>query len=43
MNKQEAAIELFDAYNKQDPRTFIWKGSSYPQEYFFAIKLYDWC
>jgi len=42
MNKQEAAIELFDAYNKQDPRIFIWEGNSYQQEYFFAVKLYDW-
>lgn len=42
MNKLDAAIELFDAYNKQDPRTFVYGGSSYPQEYFFAIKLYDW-
>ena len=42
MNKLYAAIELFDAYNKQDPRTFVYEGSSYPQEYFFAIKLYDW-
>jgi len=42
MNKREAAIELFDAYNKQDPRIFVWDGSSYPQEHFFAIKLYNW-
>jgi len=42
MNKLDAAIELFDTYNKQDPRTFVYGGSSYPQEYFFAIKLYDW-
>lgn len=42
MNKLDAAIELFDAYNKQDPRTFVYGGSSYPQEYFFAIKLYEW-
>jgi len=42
MNKLDAAFQLFDAYNKQDPRSFEWEGVSYPQEYFFAIKLYDW-
>lgn len=42
MNKLEAAFELFDAYNKQDPRTFVWNDVGYSQEYFFAIKLYDW-
>jgi len=42
MNKLDAAFELFDAYNRQDPRSFEWEGVTYPQEYFFAIKLYDW-
>jgi len=42
MNKLDAAVQLFDAYNKQDPRNFEWDGTIYPQEYFFAIKLYDW-
>jgi len=42
MNKVDAAFQLFDAYNKQDPRNFEWDGTTYPQEYFFAIKLYDW-
>jgi len=42
MNKLEATFELFDNYNKQDPRTFVWSDVAYPQEYFFAIKLYDW-
>lgn len=42
MNKLDAAFQLFDAYNKQDPRSFEWEGITYPQEYFFAIKLYDW-
>lgn len=42
MNKLDAAFQLFDAYNKQDPRNFEWDGTTYPQEYFFAIKLYDW-
>jgi len=42
MNKLDAAFQLFDAYNKQDPRNFEWDSTTYPQEYFFAIKLYDW-
>jgi hypothetical protein len=42
MNKLETAFQLFDNYNRQDPRAFVWDGVSYPQEYFFAIKLYDW-
>jgi len=42
MDKLDTAFQLFDEYNKQDPRTFDWDGESYPQEYFFAIKLYDW-
>ena len=42
MNKLDAAFQLFDAYNGQDPRSFEWEGVTYPQEYFFAIKLHDW-
>jgi hypothetical protein len=42
MDKLSTAFQLFDDYNKQDPRAFEWQGESYPQEYFFAIKLYDW-
>lgn len=42
MNKLNAAFQLFDAYNKQDPRSFEWDGVSFPQEYFFAVKLYNW-
>ena len=42
MNKLDAAFALFDGYNKQDPRAFVWDDVSYPQEYFFALKLYDW-
>lgn len=41
MDKLNAAFGLFDEYNKQDPRIFEWNGKSYPQEYFFAVKLYD--
>jgi hypothetical protein len=42
MNRLNKAFELFDAYNKQDPRSFIWEGVNAPQEYLFAIKLYEW-
>jgi len=42
MNKLYTAFQLFDDYNKQDPRNFEWQCVSYPQEYFFAIKLYEW-
>ena len=42
MSRLDKAFELFDAYNKQDPRSFTWEGVSAPQEYFFAIKLYEW-
>lgn len=36
------AFEQFDAYNKRDPNTFIWNGERYPQEYFLALKLWEW-
>ncbi|MDB5274894.1 MAG: hypothetical protein JWO58_3261, partial [Chitinophagaceae bacterium] len=42
MDNLDVAFGLFDAYNKQDPRSFEWEGTTYPQEYFFAIKLYEW-
>ncbi|WP_439697208.1 DUF4202 domain-containing protein [Mucilaginibacter sp. AW1-7] len=42
MSKLSKAFELFDAYNKQDPRSFTWEGVTEPQEYFFAVKLYEW-
>jgi hypothetical protein len=42
MDKLSTAFKLFDDYNKKDPRVFEWGGVSYPQEYFFAVKLYDW-
>lgn len=42
MNKLATAFQLFDDYNRQDPRSFSWEGETYPQEYFFAIKLYEW-
>lgn len=42
MSKINEAFALFDAYNKQDPRTLVWDGVTYPQEYFYAHKLYEW-
>jgi hypothetical protein len=42
MSRLNKAFELFDAYNKQDPRSFTWDSVSEPQEYFFAVKLYEW-
>jgi len=42
MSKLDTAFKLFDEYNRKDPRTFTWDNVSEPQEYFFAIKLYDW-
>ena len=42
MDKLVLAFELFDTYNKKDPRSFEWEGTTYPQEYFFAIKLHQW-
>jgi len=42
MSKLDTAFKLFDEYNRKDPRNFTWDNVSEPQEYFFAIKLYDW-
>jgi hypothetical protein len=42
MSKLSTAFEQFDTYNKKDPNTFTWDNTTYPQEYFLAIKLYDW-
>ena len=42
MSKLSAAFEQFDAYNKKDPNSFTWENITYPQEYFLAIKLYEW-
>lgn len=38
----EKAMELFDAYNKQDPNFITWDGIAYPAEYFYAMQLYGW-
>lgn len=42
MDKLAAAFQLFDSYNQKDPHSFTWDGEVYPQEYFLALKLYDW-
>jgi hypothetical protein len=42
MDKLQAAIELFDDYNKTDPHVITWDGIAYPQEYFLALKLHEW-
>jgi hypothetical protein len=42
MIKLTQAFQAFDTYNQKDPHTFIWNGLSYPQEYFLALKLYEW-
>jgi hypothetical protein len=42
MNNVEAAIELFDVYNQQDPRKIVVNGSEYSYEYFYALQLYNW-
>ena len=40
--KIEKAFELFDQYNSQDPKQYIWDGKTYPQELFLAQQLYQW-
>jgi uncharacterized protein YihD (DUF1040 family) len=42
MSSIEHAFQLFDDYNRQDPRTMEWDGVVYPQEYFYALKLNEW-
>jgi hypothetical protein len=42
MNKIDTSIELFDAYNKQDPRKIVVNGAEYPYEYFYALQLHQW-
>ncbi|WPU93243.1 DUF4202 domain-containing protein [Mucilaginibacter sabulilitoris] len=42
MTKLSDAFAQFDAYNQKDPNTFTWEKIAYPQEYFLALKLYDW-
>jgi len=42
MTKLARAFNAFDNYNQKDPHVFIWDDLSYPQEYFLALKLYEW-
>lgn len=42
MGNRDIAFKLFDQYNQQDPRSINWEGNTYPQEYFYALKLYEW-
>lgn len=42
MNRIDTAYQLFDSYNKQDPRLIRWDGKEYPEEYFYALQLYNW-
>jgi hypothetical protein len=42
MSKLNAAFAQFDAYNQKDPNTFTWENTTYPQEYFLAVKLHEW-
>ncbi|SDF51927.1 protein of unknown function [Mucilaginibacter pineti] len=42
MSQLNKAFEQFDAYNQADPNSISWEGVVYPQEYFLALKLYDW-
>jgi hypothetical protein len=42
MENLQKAFELFDAYNKNSPGQVTHDGVSYPEEYFYALKRYDW-
>ncbi len=42
MNKLERAFQLFDSYNQEDPVTIVWEGKDYPENYFYALQLYQW-
>lgn len=42
MTPLDLAFQRFDTYNQNDPNVFHWEGKDYPQEYFFAIQLYEW-
>ncbi|MHB8206548.1 DUF4202 domain-containing protein [Mucilaginibacter sp.] len=42
MVKLVQAFNEFDNYNQKDPHVFTWDSLSYPQEYFLALKLYEW-
>jgi len=42
MIKLNLAFEKYDNYNRQDPISYNDNGQEFPQEYFLAIKLYEW-
>lgn len=42
MNKLEKAFELFDAYNRQDPKIIEWDDTHFPSEYFYSLQLHHW-
>lgn len=42
VNRQEIAFKKFDAYNQKDPHSIVWEGTTYPREYFLALKLHEW-
>ncbi|QEC53394.1 uncharacterized protein DUF4202 [Anseongella ginsenosidimutans] len=42
MNKLETAVGAIDRYNRQDPVLFQWNGESWPQEYFFSLRVCEW-
>jgi hypothetical protein len=42
MSKLQIAFQRFDNYNQKDPRNFKWDNITYPEEYFLALKLYEW-
>jgi hypothetical protein len=42
MTSLDKALELFDTYNQQDPNVLVHDGVSFPSEYFYALRLYDW-
>jgi len=42
VNRQEIAFKKFDAYNQKDPHSMVWEGTTYPREYFLAMKLHEW-
>lgn len=42
MNKLEKAFELFDAYNRRDPKIIVWDETEFPSEYFYSLQLHSW-
>jgi hypothetical protein len=42
MERLDKALELFDAYNQQDPHKLSVDGKEFPAEYYYALQLYNW-